>query len=63
VTQVRRIEKLEAQVASLRERLGARTTQVIMLLDQIGQLKDALAEHGLEVKVTPVVLDEVAPPA
>lgn len=62
-TQARRIAKLEAQVASLRTRLDARTTQLILVLDQIAQLKDVLAEHGLEVTVTSIALDATPPPA
>ena len=48
MTGAKRIAKLEAQVASLRGRLSNRNTQVIMLLDQIAQMKQALEQHGLE---------------
>ena len=54
----KRIAKLEAQVESLRKRLDARTSQLILVLSQIAELKEILAEHGLEVTVKPVDFSE-----
>ena len=47
-TQAKRVAKLEAQVASLRSRLSARTTQLILVLDQVQQMKSAVESAGLE---------------
>lgn len=61
MTHTRRIEKLEAQVASLRRRLDARTTQLITLLDQLAAIKDTLAsEHNIVLELQPVE-DETPP--
>jgi len=49
MSNLRRIAKLETQLAQTRKRLAARNTECVLLLDQIVQLKEALAEHGLEV--------------
>lgn len=40
----KRIAKLEAQIASLRSRLAARTDQLLLLLLQIDDLKRAIAD-------------------
>lgn len=62
MTQARRVEKLEAQVASLRRRLDARTGQLILLLGQIEQMKQALDAAGLEFEFQAVDLGEADPP-
>lgn len=56
-THARRIHKLEAQVVSLRARLDARTTQLLLVLTQINDLKDALDAAGLEI-TTPDLTEE-----
>ena len=43
MTDAKRIAKLEAQVEALRARLEARTTQLTLVLLQIGDLKAQLA--------------------
>lgn len=58
MTHNKRIEKLEAQVASLRRRLDSRTKQCIVLIDQIEQMKAALGEKDLEFTFTPIDLDD-----
>lgn len=58
MTHNKRIEKLEAQVASLRRRLDSRTKQCIVLIDQIEQMKVALSEQDLEFTFTPIDLDD-----
>jgi hypothetical protein len=45
MTQARRIEKLEAQVAALRARLDARTDHLLLVLLQIDDLKRELAQR------------------
>jgi len=45
MTQARRIQKLEAQVAALRARLDARTDQLLLVLLQIDDLKRELAQR------------------
>jgi len=42
MTDAKRIAKLEAQVAALRARLDARTTQLTLVLLQISDLKAAI---------------------
>ena len=42
MTDAKRIAKLEAQVAALRARLDARTTQLTLVLLQISDLKSAI---------------------
>lgn len=42
MTNIRRMQKLEARVASQRERLDSRVTQLLVLLDQIETLKEQL---------------------
>ncbi len=54
MTPTRRIEKLEAQVASLQARLAARTDQLVLVLLQIDDLKKAIDEAGLEVHPAPL---------
>lgn len=57
MTDAKRIAKLEAQVASLRSRLAARTDQLLLLLLQIEDLK---AGRGLvEEIVAPDDLSQV----
>ncbi len=41
--------QLEAEVRSLRRRLAGRTTEVLVLLEQIEAMKAALDAAGLEV--------------
>lgn len=41
--------QLEAEVRSLRRRLAGRTTEVLVLLEQIEAMKAALDSAGLEV--------------
>lgn len=49
MTDAKRIQKLEAQVASLRSRLAARTDQLVLVLLQIDDLKRAAeAAHGVK---------------
>lgn len=62
MTNNKRIEKLEAQVASLRRRLDSRTKQCIVLIDQIEQMKAALSEKDLEFTFTPIDLDDTPVP-
>lgn len=40
---------LLARIEALEKRLSARTTQLILALDQIAQLKSALVDHNLEI--------------
>jgi len=63
MTHNKRIEKLEAQVASLRRRLDSRTKQCILLIDQIEQMKAAINDRDLEFTFEAVELDEVDEPA
>ena len=48
MTQARRIEKLEAQVAALRARLASRTDQLLLVLLQIDDLKRELAQRDAQ---------------
>jgi hypothetical protein len=41
--------QLLTRIEALERRLSARTTQLILALDQIAQLKQALNEHNLEI--------------
>ena len=55
MTPTRRIAKLEAQNASLRKRLDARTTQLILLLNQLSEIKEVIsAEYGLVLELKSV---------
>ena len=59
MTHTRRIAKLEAQNASLRKRLEARTTQLILLLNQLSEIKEAIsAEYGLVLELKPINDDD-----
>lgn len=58
MTHTRRIARLEAQVASLRRRLDARTTQLILVLDQVQQMKASVEAAGLEFTFTPVEMED-----
>jgi chromosome segregation ATPase len=53
MTQARRIEKLEAQVAALRARLDARTDQLLLVLLQIDDLKRELDRAKRSVHPAP----------
>ncbi len=46
----RRIQKLEERVERLQARLSARTSQLILLLSQIDEMKEALRRAGYEVE-------------
>jgi phage shock protein A len=48
MTQARRIQKLEAQVAALRARLDARTDQLLLVLLQIDDLKREIAQRDAQ---------------
>jgi prefoldin subunit 5 len=45
----RTVESLKAENAALKLRLENRTAQVDLLLQQIDDIKQLLAEHGLEM--------------
>ena len=45
----RTVDSLKAENAALRLRLANRTVQVDLLLQQIDDIKQLLAEHGLEM--------------
>jgi hypothetical protein len=45
----RTVDSLKAENAALRLRLANRTAQVDLLLEQIDDIKQLLAEHGLEM--------------
>lgn len=53
MTQARRIEKLEAQVAALRARLDARTDQLLLVLLQIDDIKRELDQAKRSVHPAP----------
>ena len=46
----RTVDSLKAENAALRLRLANRTAQVDLLLEQIDDIKQLLAEHGLEME-------------
>lgn len=48
MTDARRVQKLEAQVAALRARLAARTDQLLLVLLQIDDLKREMAQKNNE---------------
>lgn len=56
----RRIQKLEERIECLQARLSARTSQLILVLNQIDEMKEALRMAGYEVefKVLPDNIEE-----
>ena len=46
----RRIQKLEERVERLQARLSSRTSQLILVLNQIDEMKEALRRAGYEVE-------------
>jgi len=50
VTVNRRIQKLEERIERLQARLSARTSQLILVLNQIDEMKEALRRAGYEVE-------------
>lgn len=50
MTTNRRIQKLEERVERLQARLSARTSQLILLLGQIDEMKEALRRAGYELE-------------
>jgi len=50
VTTNRRIQKLEERIERLQARLSSRTSQLILLLNQIDEMKEALRRAGYELE-------------
>lgn len=46
------IDKLRFENGVLQSRLGGRTKEVLVLLEQIEEIKRALDGHGLELRIT-----------
>ena len=50
MTTNRRIQKLEERIERLQARLSSRTSQLILLLNQIDEMKEALRRAGYELE-------------